>query len=277
MSNKLQWTGERMVDNPYQIKGIIEHLHRYAICMDFVENKVVLDIACGEGYGCHLISQKAKKVIGVDISEAAVKHATLKYKSDNITFKLGSVLDIPLDNNSVDVIVSYETLEHLVEQEQMLTEFKRVLKNNGILFISTPEKENYAKIDPNNPYHLKELTYIQFKNLLGSYFSNTSIMHQKFACSSSIYNIGDRFDFFKEYSGSFNEITKSEDVGIYYFNIAICSNEGNPITLNSSLFNGNDLMHRSFNAIGDSIYSSRTFKIGLILTYPIRVIKNLFK
>ena len=123
-----------------------------------MKGKIVLDIASGEGYGSNLISYYAEKVYGVDISESAIENAKLKYTRSNIEFLKGSTSNIPMPNNSVDVILSFETIEHHDEHHQMMQEFKRVLKTDGVLILSSPDKLNYSdKTGHNNPYHIKEL------------------------------------------------------------------------------------------------------------------------
>ncbi len=129
--SELPWTGERLV--PYHTGDTaIEHLHRYAFAREYVYGKNVLDIACGEGYGSHLLSNVAASVIGVDISADVVAHARRKYgEGDRVTFREGSCAAIPLPDTSVDAVVSFETLEHIAEHEVMLGEVKRVLRPGG--------------------------------------------------------------------------------------------------------------------------------------------------
>ena len=102
----LPFTGERYVP---ELRGTIalEHLHRYAYACQFVEDKVVLDIACGEGYGSEMLARTAQKVYGVDIDKVTVAHAKHKYKSKNLKFIEGSCEKIPLDDHCVDVVVSF--------------------------------------------------------------------------------------------------------------------------------------------------------------------------
>jgi ubiquinone/menaquinone biosynthesis C-methylase UbiE len=124
---ELEWTGERYVP---QIRGTIalEHLHRYAFASEHVAGKVVLDMASGEGYGSEMLSRTAKHVYGVDIDEASVKHAQQNYKAENLEYHLGSCTEIPLPDASVDVVVSFETIEHITDHESMMREVKRVLR-----------------------------------------------------------------------------------------------------------------------------------------------------
>ncbi len=285
MEKKLEWTGERMVEVPFLAKGIVEHLHRYAISQEFVKDKVVLDIACGEGYGSNLLAHSAKFVYGIDISEKAIIHAKGKYVKTNLEFKLGSVLEIPLENETIDVVVSFETLEHLLQQNEMLSELKRVLRKDGILIISTPEKANYAEVDPDNPFHLKELTYDEFKSLLSERFTFVKILKQKFTFSSQIYNESDSFDKLIEYSGSFEKVNSRNFLGGHYFNIALCSDIEDNLKIHSSIFNGNKqfgefetlFRHGVPDKVLRQVLNSHSYKIGHFVLMPFRIIRKIFR
>lgn len=281
-SKELKWTGERMVDNVQLSKGIVEHLHRYALSTELIKDKIVLDIACGEGYGSNILAKKAKYVFGIDISPEAIEHSSRKYRKENLKYIEGSALSIPLENNSVDVVVSFETLEHLTQQDEMLQEFRRVLKEDGLLIISTPEKENYSKTDPFNPYHLKELSLKEFQDLLAKYFNYVKIAHQKFMFSSFLYG-ENKLDNIIEYSGNFYGIRKDNYHGSHLFNIAICSNKEHSYEIGNSFFNGNEyfaLMENAFFQMKEEgkaeIYKSSTYKVGNMIITPFRAIKKMF-
>src|SRR6266536_3845694 len=102
--NGLEWTGERLVTSVENDYFTFEHLHRYELAREISKDKIVLDIACGEGYGSYLISEAARYVYGVDVDSSSVEHAKNKYGKarQNICFKTGSTSEIPLDNNSVE-------------------------------------------------------------------------------------------------------------------------------------------------------------------------------
>jgi 2-polyprenyl-3-methyl-5-hydroxy-6-metoxy-1,4-benzoquinol methylase len=135
-------SGERMVPELSGGLTFWEHVYRYAFASDFVKGKNVLDIACGEGYGSAvLLRAAAKNVIGIDISESACLHTRQRY---GIDARVGSAENIPLPNNSVDIIVSFETVEHVPNPGRFLDECARVLVASGILVISTPNKEVYT-------------------------------------------------------------------------------------------------------------------------------------
>lgn len=185
----LAFTGERFVP---EIHGNLEleHLHRYLQACEIAAGKMVLDIACGEGYGSAMLAQKADKVFGVDISIETIQHAQRRYKSANLEYMAGSCAHIPLSDASVDMVVSFETIEHHEQHEQMMQEIKRVLRPTGVLLISSPDKLHYAAAagpDYINPYHIKELYQHEFKQLLGAYFKNTTYFGQRIIYGSGIF------------------------------------------------------------------------------------------
>ena len=183
----MKFTGERYLPTETgQVR--YEHLHRYAICQQFVRGKSVLDIASGEGYGSAMLAKIAKSVVGVDIDAQAIQHASQTYvSSENLSFICGSATAIPLTDASIDVVVSFETIEHLEDHETMLCEIRRVLKPNGVLIISSPDKRTYSDIPQySNPYHVRELYLEQFEALLGKHFENVSLYGQRLLTGSVV-------------------------------------------------------------------------------------------
>lgn len=170
MRDDLEFTGERFT--PECVREIwYEHYHRYAFAKNLVKGKNILDAASGEGYGSHLLSSYADKVTGLDIDEKAIDHAQSRYKQSNLEFVVGSCAQLPFADNSFDMVVSFETLEHLGQQKEMLSEFNRVLTSDGVLIISTPDKKHYSDATGFvNEFHVKELYKKEFKSLLDSHW-----------------------------------------------------------------------------------------------------------
>lgn len=222
--DKLQnWTGERLETFVFT-ENTIEHLHRYALAKKLCENKIVLDIASGEGYGSNILSDYAKQVIGVDIDKDVVDLANQKYGKNNLIFKTGKADQIPIVTNSIDVVVSFETLEHHDRHYEMMVEIKRVLKKDGVLIISTPEKRYYSD-EPNykNPYHVKELYYDQFRTLIDSHFKNTNYSFQKIIRGSLILP-EQEFEGFSLIEGDYQNFFESSTIKPMYL-IAVASDD----------------------------------------------------
>ncbi len=199
-----------------------EHLHRYAIACQFSANKNILDIACGEGYGSFLISKNAASVIGVDIDCNVIAQASKKYIKKNLSFIQGTTSNIPVADNSIDVVVSFETIEHHNEHEKMFEEIKRVLKSNGVLIISSPEKKYYSDI-PNhqNIFHIKELYLDEFKALVSKYFKCADYYFQSYVQGSIIFPETHNPQHLNVFSGDFKCVQKDKLTGMY--NICLAS------------------------------------------------------
>jgi SAM-dependent methyltransferase len=197
VTGKLESTGERYLpfSNPiiYDLEIHYEHLHRYYFASRFVRGKEVLDLGCGEGYGSNILSKYAKYVIGIDYDKKIINHASRKYRKRNLKFIQALATNISdLNGKKFDVIVCFETIEHLEDHDILLSEIRNVLKNTGILIISTPDKRVYgkrarAKRQPSNIYHKKELSCDEFAYLLRNKFKHVSFFGQNVYSGSQIW------------------------------------------------------------------------------------------
>ncbi len=168
-------TGERMIPESSDRPTFWEHVYRYAFATHFVKGKRVLDIACGEGYGSAALQKAgATHVTGVDVSEEVCRHVRAKY---GIDARPGSAEKIPIADASIDVIVSFETIEHVPNPLGFLDECLRVLTPDGRLIISTPNKGVYG-VDSPNPYHCSEMTEDEFSFLLRARFRKVKLYSQ---------------------------------------------------------------------------------------------------
>lgn len=172
----MKHTGERMIPALSGRETFWEHVERYRFVIPFVTDRQVLDIACGEGYGAaSMMRAGAQSVIGIDLSPEACAHAKFRY---GIDARVGEAQNIPLDKESVDVVVSFETIEHVPDPAVFLQECRRVLRPGGKLIISTPNKSVYKTITPNNPYHCSEMEIGDFRGLLQVHFSTIRLYGQ---------------------------------------------------------------------------------------------------
>ena len=176
----LEFTGERFVPGT-RGEIWIEHWHRYHFAAAWTKGKRVLDAACGEGYGSALLARDAAEVTGVDVSAAAIAHARRSYaERGNLRFVEGSCTRLPLADASVDVAVSFETIEHIEGQEAFVDELARVLVPGGLLVLSCPNKLEYTdRRGFRNEYHVKELYREELQALLARRFPHLGWYGQK--------------------------------------------------------------------------------------------------
>ncbi|MEY8336980.1 class I SAM-dependent methyltransferase [Lachnospiraceae bacterium 62-35] len=114
-----------------------DHLQRYGWALGYVRDKTVIDMACGSGYGSYWMSFAAAEVIGIDVSRHAIEHAEKMYHRPNCRFFCENIYNIREDIIA-DVIVSFETIEHIDCEEEFFRTVERLLKPEGTLLISTP-------------------------------------------------------------------------------------------------------------------------------------------
>jgi len=171
---------ERYVPNGKHDYIDIEHKQRYSFAMPFIQGKAVLDAACGEGYGSKMMSKVASSVVGIDLSEETIIKATQKYVSPNLSFETGDISKLDFEDDSFDVVVSFETIEHVPEHIQwaFIREVRRVLRSDGVLIISTPNKKISEQRKIVNEYHIKEFYKHEFCELLENEFSYVDLYKQ---------------------------------------------------------------------------------------------------
>jgi SAM-dependent methyltransferase len=187
----LEFTGERFT--PECVREIwYEHWHRYAFARHFAQGKRVLDAACGEGFGSALLAQSARDVLGLDIADKAVAHAQARYAAQaNLRFSQGDCTALTLPQASVDLVVSFETLEHVHAQEPMIAGFARVLADDGVLLVSSPDKRTYSDVAGfQNEFHVRELYRDELLALLAPHFPHVHLYGQKLLFQSAIWSLG---------------------------------------------------------------------------------------
>lgn len=216
----MEFTGERLIPHLKELTFLYqEHIVRYLFASQFVKSKIILDAACGTGYGSSLMSEHgAKKVLGVDISKEAIDYCKTHYKKENLEFKIDNCTKLQLDNSYFDVIVSFEAIEHLKEPDSFLSEVKRVLKNNGLFVVSTPNKLMYQG---SNQFHVTEYTEQEFLALLKKYFSFVEILYQSYPASLSIYKPGQSENITVDFPD--RGIKNDHDSAMYF--VALCSDK----------------------------------------------------
>jgi len=129
----------------------------------------ILDIACGTGYGTKKINTGAFKIVGADYDQQQIDKNIIAFaKCPDITFKQEDITNISFANDSFDVALSMETIEH-VEPHAALQELSRVIKNDGYLIISTPQNSSLKTCI--NPQHRYEYSLKELSELIAQYFT----------------------------------------------------------------------------------------------------------
>ena len=167
---------ERMIPEQAHPRTFREHVARYRFAKDFAGGRRVLDIACGEGYGAASLAKAgASSVVGVDLSPEACEQARRKYGVDA---RPGDAHAIPLPDRSVDLVVSFETIEHVESPGAFVLECARVLEPDGLLIVSTPNRLVYGEGDAGNPFHRTEFDEGEFLGLLRPRFLDVRLSTQ---------------------------------------------------------------------------------------------------
>ena len=219
---------ERYVPGTWSTLAEYEHLPRYLFAKDFCDGKQVLDFGCGTGYGTAVLAQQAHSVFGIDIDASALEWARQHHTATNLAFEEKADLGLSLPNQSFDVIICFEMIEHVYESTQVeaVQSFARLLKNDGLLIISTPNPE-ITKLYGPNPFHLKELSRDEFLGLLHKQFPYVLLLEQAIQPAILIQPSEDAARYIRSASLTRQDIPKS---AIF---IALCSHQ--PISIPESV------------------------------------------
>lgn len=222
----MEYTGEMMIPQKnfgWLIYG--EHYARYMFSSQFVKDKVVLDVASGSGYGTkYLADAGAKLVYGVDISKEVIEYAKKNFGGGGVKFLVGDARELPFKDNFFDVVVSFETIEHLPDYLRFLNEVKRVIKPSGLLIVSTPNKREFRKTSRSR-FHLKEFEIEEFRETLRKFFKNIEFLYQNDWVASIVLDKSSqsKYDLYKPFqkTGLYKVVGREPDNS--KFIVALCS------------------------------------------------------
>jgi O-antigen biosynthesis protein len=243
----IDWTGERCVPWTPDVQVVYEHMHRYLWAATVVAGRRVLDLGSGEGFGASILAAgKETEVVGIDIDARTVEHAQLNWGGPRTSFKVGDVLDLSeFEDGSFGAVVAFEVIEHVDEQEQVLAEVARVLADDGVLIISTPDRRLYSDATGQvNPFHRHELTYEEFSALLEGQFPHLAVWGQRTITGSHLAALGSSAEelsateFFIERAGDEWRMA-SEPAALYL--VALASRGALPEASSSSVLGDCDL------------------------------------
>jgi ubiquinone/menaquinone biosynthesis C-methylase UbiE len=178
----MEFTGERVVPGKTPNDIYREHIDRYIFAAGLAKDKTVLDVACGTGYGVnHIIENGAATAVGVDISLESATYARDKFGSDGKpNFVCADGTRMPFVDGTFDIVVSFETIEHIRQYREFLFECRRVLKENGLFICSTPNRRIFSPnaANPPNPFHVKEFWADEFRRFVCRCFVDVTMYGQ---------------------------------------------------------------------------------------------------
>jgi ubiquinone/menaquinone biosynthesis C-methylase UbiE len=182
----LQATGERLMPDLQHGEVVhAEHLARYLVAAELASGRRVLDAACGEGYGTGVLARAgARSATGVDIDADTIVHAKARHAGP--TFVVGDVRELPFGEGSFDLVVCFETIEHVDDPERVLSQLTRVTARDGLLLVSTPNKHQYMV---ENEFHRREFTHEEFTALLQARFESVRLMLQHNWLTSAVLSV----------------------------------------------------------------------------------------
>jgi SAM-dependent methyltransferase len=153
------------------------HEAAYLALLPHCAGATVLEAGCGEGYGAALIAAQAVKVLALDYDEPTVRHVARRYPQ--VRTVRGNLAFLPVRSSTVDVIASFQVIEHLWDQAGFLTECRRVLRPGGRLIVTTPNRLTFTpgSDTPLNPYHTRELAPSELDSLLRGAGFGIELLH----------------------------------------------------------------------------------------------------
>jgi ubiquinone biosynthesis O-methyltransferase len=159
------------------------HRARYEFSLAFVGGLRVLDVGCGEGYGAALLAERARDVVGIDYSPAAIDHARRTYAAPNLRFEVVDATDLPAQAEAFDVVTCFEVIEHIQNGDALIAGIAESLTPNGVLVLSTPNAivdEAFAKIAHREryEYHVNMLTPRELRRLIEKRFGRVQLYGQ---------------------------------------------------------------------------------------------------
>jgi len=199
-NTRLVDTGERMIPTKENEVSVVfsRHLFTYKYASKYVLDKVVLDIGCGTGYGCHLLAHKAKHVTGLDYDASAIAYCKTNYLASNIEFTHADASSLP-PTNMFDIVISFQVIEHIADIDNFMIQVKKRVKPGGIILITTPNSRVGTTDISENPFHVNEMSYAEFYAFIGKHFHKFNIYGigfasknrlREFLLMSPFYNLG---------------------------------------------------------------------------------------
>lgn len=201
----LHLTGERTLPGiSHENYWYERHVVAYERALPLARGRKVIDVGCGEGYGPAMLGEVADSVLGIDLAPEVVAHARERYSSEKISFEVMDVNRLEVPDGAFDLAVSFQVVEHLVDESGYFSELARVLKPGGLAFLTTPNRLTISpgREKPINPFHLREYTPDEFREALEGHFEDVEITGMRHAGWLAVNERVPVVDFIKVYEMS---------------------------------------------------------------------------
>jgi SAM-dependent methyltransferase len=162
-------TGERTVpDVWHENYWYRRHEAAYRFLLPYARVRSLLEVGAGEGYGAALFATVAEQVVAIDYDRIVVGHAAGRYAEP--TFVQANVAALPIGSGTFDVVAALQVIEHVWDVPQFLAQCRRVLRPEGTLLVTTPNRLTFSPgaTTPGNPFHSHEFTAAELSGLINA-------------------------------------------------------------------------------------------------------------
>jgi ubiquinone/menaquinone biosynthesis C-methylase UbiE len=178
---------ERLANDPTsELWG--EHRSRYRFAIELVSAELgqggtlaghtILDVACGAGFGVEMLRTADASVLGIDYDATTLREVRRSQPASRLVH--ADATRLPLQDASVDGVVSFETIEHVPDARALVLEIRRVLKPGGRLVLSTPNRAfGPPERHTGNPFHVREFTADELREVLRASFQQVRLFGQR--------------------------------------------------------------------------------------------------
>jgi 2-polyprenyl-3-methyl-5-hydroxy-6-metoxy-1,4-benzoquinol methylase len=170
-------TGERMIPTQEGEVSVVFSRHQFAYryAQQFATGKDILDVGCGTGYGSKILSECANYVLGLDYDADAVDYCRANFNAPNIEFQQIDADKLELDRE-FDIAIAFQVIEHMHDVEGFVDHLKNIVKQNGLILITTPNVQTFHQADGCNPFHFSEMSFEKFERLISKKFNTYKIL-----------------------------------------------------------------------------------------------------
>ena len=208
-------TGERLIPGASDPDQFSEHVARYRFAEAVATGRRVLDAGCGVGYGAALLADVAATVFALDRADEAVRQG--RNAHPRVQFVAGECEALPFSDDSMDLVLAFEVIEHLAGWESFVQESARVLAPSGALLVSTPNRPYYrASRERLNPFHVHEFDFEEFRAALEGTFTSCAVFLENHAPAITVTSNRSRL------ARAHFETSRSNPHEAHFF-VAVCS------------------------------------------------------